>query len=76
MDSRSSGSSDTDGFSFSFIAVITPLLASRLVFVITVVPQERIEPILAGLGSLINKHACTAFVTDVTVSRLEHCVVK
>lgn len=49
---------------------------SSQVIVFTVVPEERVEPILAGLGPLFNKHSGTMFVTDVAVSRREHFVVK
>ena len=49
---------------------------SSLVIVFTVVPDERVEPILAGLSPLLNKHAGTMFVTDVAVSRREHFVTK
>ena len=49
---------------------------SSLVIVFTVVPDERVEPILAGLSPLLNKHAGTMFVTDVAVSRREHFVAK
>jgi hypothetical protein len=44
--------------------------------VFTVVPEERVEPILAGLGPLFNRHSGTMFVTDVAVSRREHFVGK
>ena len=54
-----------------------PLLfneTSSQVMVFTVVPEDRVEPILAGLGPLFNKHSGTMFVTDVAVSRREHFV--
>jgi len=41
------------------------------VMVFTVVPEEMVEPILAGLGPLFNRHSGTMFVTDVAVSRRE-----
>jgi hypothetical protein len=44
--------------------------------VFTVVPAEKVEPILAGLGPLFNKHSGTMFVTDMAVSRREHFIAK
>ena len=41
------------------------------VMVFTVVPEERVEPILAGLGPLFNRHSGAMFVSDVAVSRRE-----
>ena len=49
---------------------------SSLVIVFTVVPDERVEPILVGLSPLLNKYAGTMFVTDVAVSRREYFVAK
>ena len=49
---------------------------SSQVIVFTVVPEERVEPILAGLGPLFNKHSGAMFVTDVAVSRREHFAAK
>ena len=46
------------------------------VIVFSVVPEERVEPILAGLGPLFNKHSGAMFVTDVAVSRRGHFVAK
>lgn len=46
------------------------------VVVFTVVPEEKIAPILAGLGPLFNKHSGTMFVSDVSVSRREHFVAR
>jgi hypothetical protein len=46
------------------------------VIVFTVVPEERVEPILAGVGPLFNKHSGTMFVTDTAVSRREHFVAE
>ena len=47
---------------------------SSQVIVFTVVPEERIEPILAGLTPLFNKHSGAMFVSDVAVTRREHFV--
>ena len=41
------------------------------VMVFTVVPEEMVEPILAGLGPLFNRHSGAMFVSDVAVSRRE-----
>jgi len=41
------------------------------VLVFTVVPEEMVEPILAGLGPLFNRHSGAMFVSDVAVSRRE-----
>lgn len=49
---------------------------SSQVIVFTVVPEDRVEPILAGLGPLFTRHSGTMFVTDVAVSRREHFVGK
>jgi nitrogen regulatory protein PII len=49
---------------------------SSQVIVFTVVPEEKVEPILAGLGPLFNRHSGAMFVTDVAVSRREHFVAK
>jgi len=49
---------------------------SSQVIVFTVVPEERVEPILAGVGPLFNKHSGTMFVTDTAVSRREHFVAE
>ncbi|WP_447979285.1 P-II family nitrogen regulator [Candidatus Nitrospira bockiana] len=43
-----------------------------LVMIMTVVPEEKVEPILAGLRPLFNKHSGVMFVTDVAVSRREY----
>lgn len=45
---------------------------SSQVIIFTVVPEDRVEPVLAGLGPLFNKHSGTMFVTDVAVSRRDH----
>ncbi len=42
---------------------------SSQVIVFTVVPEEKVEPILAGLGPLFNRHSGSMFVSDVAVSR-------
>ncbi len=47
---------------------------SSQVIVFTVVPEERIEPILAGLGPLFHKHSGAMFVCDVAVTRRDHFV--
>ncbi len=49
---------------------------SSQVIVFTVVPDSKVEPILAGLGPLFNRHSGAMFVTDVAVSRREHFVAK
>lgn len=49
---------------------------SSQVIVFTVVPHEKVELILAGLGPLFNKHSGTMFVSDVAVSRRDHFVAK
>ncbi|MEP6600215.1 MAG: P-II family nitrogen regulator [Nitrospirota bacterium] len=49
---------------------------SSQVIVFTVVPEDKVEPILAGLGPLFNKHSGAMFVSDVAVSRREHFVAK
>jgi nitrogen regulatory protein PII len=47
---------------------------SSQVIVFTVVPEEKVQPILAGLGPLFNRHSGAMFVTDVAVSRRDHFV--
>lgn len=47
---------------------------SSQVIVFTVVPEERIEPILVGLGPLFHKHSGAMFVSDVAVTRRDHFV--
>lgn len=44
---------------------------SSQIMVFTVVPEEKVEPILAGLGPLFNRHSGSMFVSDVAVSRRE-----
>ena len=46
------------------------------VMVFTVVPEEMVEPILAGLGPLFERHSGAMFVSDVAVSRRERFVGK
>lgn len=43
-----------------------------LVMIITVVPEEKVEPILAGLRPVFDRHSGVLFVADVAVSRLEY----
>ncbi len=43
-----------------------------LEMIMTVVPEEKVEPILAGLRPLFDRHSGVMFVTDVTVSRQEY----
>ncbi|MEW6543356.1 MAG: P-II family nitrogen regulator [Nitrospirota bacterium] len=43
-----------------------------LVMIMTVVPQEKVEPILAGLRPLFDRHSGVMFVADVAVSRREY----
>ena len=43
-----------------------------LVMIMTVVPEEKVEPILAGLRPLFERHSGVMFVADVTVSREEY----
>jgi len=49
---------------------------SSQVIVFTVVPDSKVEPILAGLGPLFHRHSGAMFVSDVAVSRREHFVSK
>ncbi|MCP9455749.1 MAG: P-II family nitrogen regulator [Nitrospira sp.] len=49
---------------------------SSQVIVFTVVPDDRVEPILAGLGPLFDRHSGAMFVTDVAVSRRDYFVGK
>jgi len=44
----------------------------RLEMIMTVVPEEKVRPILAGLGPFFDGHAGVMFVTDVSVSRQEY----
>ena len=43
-----------------------------LVMIMTVVPEEKVEPILAGLKPLFSRHSGVLFVADVSVSRREY----
>jgi nitrogen regulatory protein PII len=43
-----------------------------LVMLMTVVPQEKVEPILAGLKPVFERYTGVMFVTDVAVSRGEY----
>ena len=43
-----------------------------LVMIMTVVPEENVEPILAGLRPLFARHSGVMFVEDVAVSRREY----
>lgn len=43
-----------------------------LVMIMTVVPEEKVEPILAGLRPLFGRHSGVMFVSDVAVSRGEY----
>ena len=49
---------------------------SSQVILFTVVPEDRVEPILAGLTPLFNKHSGAMFVADVSVSRRDRFVAK
>lgn len=40
--------------------------------ILTVVPEEKIEPILAGLRPLFERHSGFMYVADVAVSRQEY----
>jgi nitrogen regulatory protein PII len=43
-----------------------------LVMIMTVVPEEKVEPILAGLRPLFDRYSGVMVVSDVTVSRREY----
>ena len=43
-----------------------------LVMIMAVVPEEKVEPILAGLRPLFERHSGVMFVSDVAVSRQEY----
>jgi nitrogen regulatory protein PII len=43
-----------------------------LEMIMTVVPEEKVEPILAGLRPLFDRYSGVMFVSDVTVSRSEY----
>ncbi len=43
-----------------------------LVMIMAVVPEEKVEPVLAGLRPLFDRHSGVMFVSDVAVSRREY----
>ncbi|MBI3802625.1 MAG: P-II family nitrogen regulator [Nitrospirae bacterium] len=43
-----------------------------LVMLMTVVPPEKVKPVLAGLKPLFDRYTGVMFVSDVSVSRVEH----
>jgi nitrogen regulatory protein PII len=43
-----------------------------LEMILTVVPEEKVEPILAGLKPLFDRHSGFVYVADVAVSREEY----
>jgi len=43
-----------------------------LEMIMTVVPEEKVEPILAGLRPLFERHSGVMFVADVAVSRQDY----
>lgn len=43
-----------------------------LVMLMTVVPPDKVKPILAGLQPLFDRHTGVMFVSDVSVSRVDH----
>lgn len=43
-----------------------------LVMLMTVVPEEKVEPILAGIQPIFDRHTGVMFVSDVSVSRGEY----
>ena len=43
-----------------------------LVMIMAVVPEEKVEPVLAGLRPLFERHSGVMFVSDVSVSRREY----
>jgi len=43
-----------------------------LVMILAVVPADKVEPILAGLRPLFERHSGVMFVSDVAVSRQEY----
>ena len=43
-----------------------------LEIIMTVVPEEKVNPILAGLRPLFDRHSGVLFVTDVAVNRMEY----
>ncbi|MBX9770426.1 MAG: hypothetical protein K2X29_03600 [Candidatus Obscuribacterales bacterium] len=43
-----------------------------LEMIMTVVPEEKVEPILSGLRTLFSRHSGVMFVSEVAVSRREY----
>jgi nitrogen regulatory protein PII len=43
-----------------------------LVIIMTVVPEDKVQPILAGLRPLFERHSGVMFVADVAVSRRDY----
>ncbi|TAK08806.1 MAG: P-II family nitrogen regulator [Candidatus Manganitrophaceae bacterium] len=43
-----------------------------LVMLMTVVPPEKVNPVLAGLKPLFDRYTGVMFVSDVSVSRVDH----
>ena len=43
-----------------------------LEIIMTIVPEQKFEPILAGLRPLFERHSGVMFVSDVAVSRQEY----
>ena len=43
-----------------------------LVMIMTVVPEEKVQPVLAGLRPLFERHSGVMFVADVAVSRRDY----
>lgn len=43
-----------------------------LVMIMAVVPEEKVEPVLAGLRPLFDRYSGVMFVSDVAVSRREY----
>jgi nitrogen regulatory protein PII len=43
-----------------------------LLMIMTVVPEDKVEPVLAGLRPLFSKYSGVMFVADVAVSRREY----
>lgn len=47
-----------------------------LEMIMTVVPEDKVQPILAGLRPLFERHSGVMFVADVAVSRQEYFATK
>lgn len=47
-----------------------------LEMIMTVVPEEKVDPILSGLRPLFERHSGVMFVADVAVSRQEYFATK